>query len=207
MIVNYAISNRRGTITLRVKSENAKNKILKLFIDPFSNKQNIYNVNDKTHTYVVYDTQLDYHFDHDTDELVYTIRPREQFKHFKWGGLFIISTIFNDNTETWFTNCVIDETEYYCMRFNLMKLICNPCGDLKNYTRLQDLMLREMMLRQAIDLVNVEDALGFYQDILWLLRCTNNGLGKCCGAIQKSGCSTCGCGSSTNCAGGACSCR
>jgi hypothetical protein len=91
----------------------------------------------------------------------------------KFTGVYFVVVIFEDESENDFCadnqSIVYDNSLFYCFRSSLIGSVCEACTDLKNFEKLELLMFRELMFKDAVSLGRTDDAIYYFEQILQLM--------------------------------------
>jgi hypothetical protein len=143
-----------------------------VIVDTWDNRKNIYSSNLIDHSVYIPMEVIESRIIDNEYSMTYNI-PAYAAGLTKWVGLYFIVVEFEDKWENDFCAdnqaIVFDSSLFYCFRSTLIDSACEACTDLKNYEKLELLMFRETMFKDAVSLGRTDDAIYYFEQILQLM--------------------------------------
>ena len=158
MIVEVNIKNNKKNIELIV--DNIFKDVRFIYIDEYSNRKNYLSEDPSLHSFKFNKDEILY--ESSNTKSIYNISSTLLNKN-RISGLYILTVFFNDGSIE--HRIIYDLNELYCIRVNYLFNDCNICTENANTRMLTILMFRELLLRNAIALNLIDDALNYFTDI------------------------------------------
>lgn len=159
MISDIKIIENKTKLTFTEKI--SSKKIEYIYLDSFKNHKNISSYKDSDHDFKFIESDILSEIG--KNRYTYSISA-EKLNLDKIFGLYIITVVYNNGDIE--HNIAYDFNELYCIRAQYIFELCNNCNDKAREKALVNLMLKESMLRNSIELNILHDSLKYYGYII-----------------------------------------